>query len=215
MYAGVFCPPGLQRRIESIWSNDGPGFYEDLLDRPENQKIHRFFREINAFYKKTPALWEIDFDWEGFEWLVSDDNSDNVVVFLRRDKKGTNLLCAINFSPNVYEDYRFGCPPVKEFVEVFNTDEPAYGGTGVKNDAPCKVSWKPSHDKECSVSIKIPPLGAVFLVGQGKLRAKPQRKKVAVEKVGTEKKAAPKSSTKDGKTVKRVSSRKKASSASE
>ena len=136
-------------------------------------------------------------------------------MFLRKDQDENLLLCAINFSPNTYEDYRFGCPPVKEFVEVFNTDEPAYGGTGVKNDTPCKVSWKPSHDKECSVSIKIPPLGAVFLVGQGKLRAKPQRKKVAVEKAGTEKKAAPKSSAKDGKTVKRVSSRKKASSASE
>ena len=58
-------------------------------------------------------LWEIDFDWEGFQWLVSDDNHNNVVVFLRRDKTGNELVCAINFSPNTYEDYRFGCPPVR------------------------------------------------------------------------------------------------------
>ena len=48
-----------------------------LLENEENQKIHRFFKEANDFYKKEPALWEIDFDWEGFEWLVVDDNHNN------------------------------------------------------------------------------------------------------------------------------------------
>ena len=81
-----------------------------LLDRPENQKLRKFFREINAFYKKTAALWEVDFDWAGFEWLVPDDNHNNVVVFLRKDQKGRDLLCAVNFSPNTYENYRMASP---------------------------------------------------------------------------------------------------------
>ncbi len=205
---------GVELGTEKEW-NSSKSLDWELLDNEDNRQLYQYIKDANRFYLEQRPLWEVDFDWQGFEWLVPDDNHNNVVVFLRKDQDENLLLCAINFSPNTYEDYRFGCPPVKEFVEVFNTDEPAYGGTGVKNDTPCKVSWKPSHDKECSVSIKIPPLGAVFLVGQGKLRAKPQRKKVAVEKAGTEKKAAPKSSAKDGKTVKRVSSRKKASSASE
>ena len=205
---------GVELGTEKEW-NSSKSLDWELLDNEDNRQLYQYIKDANRFYLEQRPLWEVDFDWQGFEWLVPDDNHNNVVVFLRKDQDENLLLCAINFSPNTYEDYRYGCPPVKEFVEVFNTDEPAYGGTGVKNDTPCKVSWKPSHDKECSVSIKIPPLGAVFLVGQGKLRAKPQRKKVVVEKAETEKKAAPKSSAKDGKTVKRVSSRKKASSASE
>ena len=98
------------------------------------------------------------------------------MVFLRRDREGKTLVCAVNFSPNAYEDYRFGCPPFKEFVEVFNTDAAVYGGSGVTNAQPAKVSWKASHGKESSVSIRIPPMGAVFLEGTGKLRAKPKPK---------------------------------------
>ena len=205
---------GVELGTEKEWAFDKSLDWE-LLEQEPNRQLHQYIKDINRFYLEQSPLWEIDFDWEGFQWLVSDDNHNNVVVFLRRDKTGNELICAINFSPNTYEDYRFGCPPVKEFVEVFNTDEPAYGGTGVKNAVPCRVSWKPSHGKECSVSIKIPPLGAVFLTGQGKLRAKPQRKKAAVEKAGTAKKAAAKAPAKGGKAVKRVASRKKASPASE
>ena len=188
---------GVELGTEEEWA-----FYKELnwklLENKDNQQIHDFFKAINKFYLETPALWEIDFDWEGFEWLVSDDNSDNVVVFLRRDKKGTNLLCAINFSPNVYEDYRFGCPPVKEWREVFNTDDPAYGGSGVSNSTPAQVEWVESHDKESSVSIRIPPLGAVFMVGEGKMRPKP-KKKTAKAKEGSEK-GAPKAAVRKTKS---------------
>ena len=138
-----------------------------LLDRPENQKIHRFFREINAFYKKTPALWEIDFDWEGFEWLVPDDNHNNVVVFLRKDRKGRDLMCAVNFSPNTYTDYRMGVPPHRRYVPVFNTDDPAYGGEGFGDSGAVAVEAVPSHGKEYSAAIRIPAFGAVFLRGEG------------------------------------------------
>ena len=188
---------GVELGTEEEWA-----FYKELnwklLENKDNRQIHEFFKAINKFYLETPALWEIDFDWEGFEWLVSDDNSDNVVVFLRRDKKGTNLLCAINFSPNVYEDYRFGCPPVKEWREVFNTDDPAYGGSGVSNSTPAQVEWVESHDKESSVSIRIPPLGAVFMVGEGKMRPKP-KKKTAKAGEGAEK-AAPKATVRKAKS---------------
>ena len=151
-----------------------------LLEKEDNQKIHRFFKEINAFYKKEPALWEIDFSWEGFEWLVPDDNHNNVVVFLRKDKKGRDLLCAVNFSPNTYVDYRMGVPNHRRYVPVFNTDDPAYGGDGFGDTAPVPVEAKPSHGKDHSVAIRIPAFGAVFLRGEGKL-PEPRRKKQAKE----------------------------------
>ena len=151
-----------------------------LLDKPDNQKLHRFFKEINAFYKKEKALWEIDFSWEGFEWLVPDDNHNNVVVFLRKDKKGRDLMCAVNFSPNTYVDYRIGVPNHRRYVPVFNTDDPAYGGDGFGDTEPVKVEAIPSHGKEYSAAIRIPSFGAVFLRGEGTL-PKPRRKKEAKE----------------------------------
>ena len=169
---------GVELGTEKEWAYDRQLNWE-LLENEPNRQIHQYFKDINQFYQKESALWEVDFDWQGFQWLVPDDNSNNVVVFLRRDKAGNELLCAINFSPNTYEDYRFGCPPVKEYVEVFNSDDPKYGGAGVGNAAPCKVSWEPSHGQETSVAIRIPPFGAVFLKGEGKIRAKPKKKEAA------------------------------------
>lgn len=138
-----------------------------LLESEENRKTHKFFRDINAFYQKEAALWEIDFSWEGFEWLVPDDNHNNVVVFLRRDKKGRDLMCAVNFSPNTYENYRMGVPAHRKYTPVFNTDDPAYGGDGFGDREPVIVEAIPSHGKEHSAAIKIPAFGAVFLRGEG------------------------------------------------
>ena len=70
---------------------------------------------------------------------MPDDNHNNVVVFLRRDKKGRDLMCAVNFSPNTYTDYRMGVPPHRRYVPVFNTDDPAYGGDGFGDTAAVAV----------------------------------------------------------------------------
>ncbi len=171
------------------------GLYWDLLQQEPNAQVHRFIRDMNHFYLEQPALWEIDYDWQGFQWLVSDDNHNNVVIFLRRDKRGDELICAINFSPNAYEGYRFGCPPYKELREVMNSDAPEYGGSGVCNRENAPVSWEPSHGMESSAAIRIPPLGAVFLKGEGKLKPKPKKRAAKAKDVkvaGDAGKAAPK-----------------------
>ena len=151
-----------------------------LLENEENRQLRAFFRDANAFYKKTPALWEIDFSWEGFEWLVPDDNHNNVVVFLRRDRKGRDLLCAVNFSPNPYENYRMGVPAHRKYLPVFNTDDTAYGGDGFGDTEAVPVEDIPSHGREQSAAIRIPAFGAVFLRGEGKF-PRPRTKKQAKE----------------------------------
>ena len=151
-----------------------------LLDNEGNRQLHQFFRDANAFYQKTPALWEIDFSWEGFEWLVPDDNHNNVVVFLRKDQKGRDLLCAVNFSPNTYENYRMGVPAHRKYLPVFNTDDTAYGGDGFGDTEAVPVEAIPSHGREHSAAIRIPAFGAVFLRGEGKF-PKPRTKKQAKE----------------------------------
>ena len=139
-----------------------------LLDQNEiNRQTLHFFKKANAFYNAQPALWEIDFDWAGFEWLVPDDNHNNVVVFLRKDKAGKDLLCAVNFSPNAYAGYRVGVPDHRQYVPVFNTDAPEFGGGGFGDAKPVPVHKKPSHGREHSIDLQIPPFGAVFLRGVG------------------------------------------------
>ena len=139
-----------------------------LLENEKNRQLHRFFKDINAFYLSQSPLWDIDFSWEGFEWLVPDDNHNNVVVFLRRDREGRALIAAVNFSPVGQGEYRFGVPPKKTYREVFSTDLPEYGGTGDwRNEGELLTESIPSHGKPCSLCVTIPPLGAVFFAGKG------------------------------------------------
>ena len=150
-----------------------------LLEQEQHRKMQDFFRAINRFYLSEPTLWQIDFSWEGFEWLVPDDNQNNVVVFVRRDRRGRELLCAVNFSPNSYVGYRFGVPPRRVYHEVFNTDDALYGGSGMNhNSEPIHTERIPSHGKEQSIAVKLPPFGAVFLRGEGKLARKKQKEEI-------------------------------------
>ena len=139
-----------------------------LLENRENQQMQRFFKEINRFYLSQSPLWDIDFSWEGFEWLVADDNHNNVVVFLRRDREGRALIAAVNFSPVGQGEYRFGVPPKKHYREVFTTDRAEYGGTGDwRNGEELETESIPSHGRPCSLRVSIPPLGAAFFAGEG------------------------------------------------
>ena len=149
-----------------------------LLDQERNRQVRDFFREANRFYRRTAALWEIDFDWAGFEWLVADDNHNNVAVFLRRDKRGRELLCAVNFSPNAYQGYRVGVTAREEFVPVLNSDDVRFGGSGFGDTEPVAVERVPSHGREQSLCIRIPPFGGVFYQGRGRL---PQGKRKGAE----------------------------------
>ena len=180
---------GVELGTEAEWA-----FYKELdwnlLENEENRQLHDFIREANAFYHKQSPLWEIDFDWQGFEWLVSDDNCNNVAVFLRRDQSGRTLIAAVNFSPLPYENYRFGVPPCRELREVFNSDEERFGGSGVRNAEPVPVEWIDSHGRENSAAIRIPPLGAVFFECSGKVRARPKPEAAKPVKKSAVKKSA-------------------------
>ena len=128
-----------------------------------------------------------------------DDNHNNVVVFLRKDKKGRDLLCAINFSPNTYEGYRIGVPAHKQYTPAFNTDAAEYGGDGFGDKKPVPVEAIESHGKDCSAAIRIPAFGAVFLRGEGTF---PKPKAAKAVKAPKAVRAAEKTAKAAGKTVK-------------
>ena len=142
-----------------------------LLDRDDCGRTHACIQALNRFYKKSRPLWENDRDWNGFQWLVADDNHNNVLAFLRRDNKGHELICVVNFSPEAHEGYRFGVPGKLFYEEVFNTDDAAWGGSGVCNTGPIPVEDIPSHGRDKSIALRVPPLGAVFLQGRVRRRS--------------------------------------------
>ena len=106
------------------WDSDGQlDWY--LLDQEDNRKTTDFFRELNPFYPEKPALWEIDFDWDGFEWLVADDNHNNVVVFLRKDKSGGRAGVRRQLLPQHLRGLPLRRAAHAVCWQVFNTDDPA------------------------------------------------------------------------------------------
>ena len=143
-----------------------------LLDDPACRATHECIRQLNRLYRRNRSLWENDRDWDGFEWLVADDNRNNVLVFLRRDRKGHELICAVNFAPVPWENYRFGVPERASYEEIFNTDDTQWGGSGVCAAGPIPVEPVPSHGRQQSIALTIPPLGAVILRGHGKRKRK-------------------------------------------
>ena len=141
-----------------------------LLDEEEDcRQTHECIRALNKFYKAHRALWENDRDWDGFQWLVADDNYNNVLVFRRTDRSGKSLIAVINFSPVAVDGYRFGVPPKARYEEVFNTDDARWGGSGVTNPEPIETEFIPAHQQAQSIAVRVPPLGAVLLQGKGKL----------------------------------------------
>ncbi len=141
-----------------------------LLDEEDDcRQTHECIRALNKFYKAHRALWENDRDWDGFQWLVADDNYNNVLVFRRTDRSSKSLIAVINFSPVAVEGYRFGVPPKARYEEVFNTDDARWGGSGVTNPEPIETEFIPAHQQAQSIAVRVPPLGAVLLQGKGKL----------------------------------------------
>lgn len=133
---------------------------------PENeeaQQLQRFFRDINGFYLKEPSLWELDDSWDGFEWLVSDDRENSTAAFLRKDRAGRSLLCAVNFSPRDLEAYPIGVPHSGRWTPAFSTDRSAYGGRDFCDTAPVAAKAVPRQGRPYSIHIRIPAFGAVFL----------------------------------------------------
>lgn len=104
-----------------------------LLDFPYHQGIQNLVKELNAFYKKQNALWERDFDYQGFEWVDFADEQNSIISYLRKGAKG-QLLCFHNFTPTYHPSYFVRLANVAKIKEVFNSDDQIYGGSDKKNN---------------------------------------------------------------------------------
>ena len=129
---------------------------------PLHRKMREFVKNLNLYYRDCKALYEIDYSWDGFEWLVVDDNYHNLLAFSRYSKNGESLTCIINFSGVELTQYQIGVDEGKYRI-VLNTDEIRFGGTGKLRKKVFSTS-KASGSKRFSIQIDIPRLTCIYLI---------------------------------------------------
>jgi len=126
-----------------------------LLEYQNHKDLQDYVKSLNKFYLKTPELWQQDTTYNGFRWIVVDDNRNNTIAFQRISKSGSYIICIINFSPVPLNNYRMGVP---EFVKY----KTAFSG-GLQNKTKYPPIFGQSHGFEQYINIDIPANGAVFL----------------------------------------------------
>ena len=129
-----------------------------LLDFPSHALTFDFVRTLNDFYRRNSALWQCDGGFEGFRWHVVDDNTQNVIVYERMNKKGASVVAVINFSPVEYKNYRFGADKGTYTVKLSSY----LGGFDCE-----KVKYRaekiPSHGFDYSLVMDVKPMSGVYL----------------------------------------------------
>ena len=133
-----------------------------LKSYPNHKKLSLAVKELNELYKTTPALYEIEDSWDGFEWLAADDNDRNFLAYQRKDKAGNTIVVMINFSGEDYYGYRLGLPKGK-YKLIFNSDSVRYGGSGKMKKYIFYTEKAYSHGREHSISFDLPKLTCVYL----------------------------------------------------
>ncbi len=139
-----------------------------LLDYEAHAKYQRYIADLNHLYLATPALWELDDSWDGFRWIDPDNRNHSLLSYRRMDKKGREVVVIINFTPVAREDYLIGVPATGAYEEIFNSDDEAYGGSGVVNSGLLFVQSRPCNHLPNSLSLRIPPLGMMILQSKEK-----------------------------------------------
>jgi len=153
-----------------------------LLSLPGHAGLQRLISDLNALYKKHPALHELDDDPAGFRWIDANDSSQSVASFIRYAKdaggeqespEGEHVVFVGNFTPVPRHGYRVGVPRDCAYLEVLNTDATEYGGSGMGNLGRVEVEEVPSHGFKRSIALTLPPLAVVWLIPAEEKKAEP------------------------------------------
>ena len=207
-----------------------PGVKMTAPDGDVGPEMRAYLHDLNELYRNHPALYAMDGNSDGFEWIQFTSYDENVVAFLRKTEKPEETILAVcNFSPVSYDSYRVGVPFAGKYKEIFNSDSEKFGGQGVVNARAKAAIHMECDNREFSLKLKLPAYGvAVF----GCTPEKGDVKKNSVKK-GNVKKTVGKSrgkrmdkakmkvveksvAVKDAvKVVKRVASRRKGASGAE
>ncbi|NEO26385.1 MAG: 1,4-alpha-glucan branching enzyme, partial [Kamptonema sp. SIO4C4] len=135
-----------------------------LLQYEPHKQLKLFFQDLNALYLREPALYEKDYEEEGFEWIDCSDNRHSVIAYIRRSNDPGNFLIVVcNFTPQPHSHYRVGVPELGFYTEIFNSDARQYGGSNMGNlGGKWGEEWS-YHNMPYSLDLCLPPLGALIL----------------------------------------------------
>lgn len=146
---------------EREWNHD-QSLDWDLLNHPEHRGIQRLLRDLNHLYRELPALHEQDCEPSGFQWQIADDSARSVFAWLRRGRGAADIcLVVVNFTPQVWHDYRVPVPRRGVWRERLNTDSAHYGGSNVGNAGLTRTQDGAAGPE---LSLELPPLAALYFV---------------------------------------------------
>jgi 1,4-alpha-glucan branching enzyme len=134
-----------------------------LLDQEPHRGLSHWVDDLNDLYRSNPALYELDFSHEGFEWIDFHDEAQSIISFIRRSRTGQQMIIVCNFTPIPREGYRIGVSEEGEYHELLNSDSVFYGGSNVGNRGYIHSERIPAHHRPFSLSLTLPPLGILFL----------------------------------------------------
>lgn len=155
------------------WKYDDSLDWHLVSDYPMHKKMQDFNRDLNKFYLEHNSLWQVDCDWEGFQWIDCNDMDHSIISFIRYNEKRkyfSIVLC--NFTPEVHYDYPIGVPCNGIYREVLNSDSEKYGGSGVLNSGDIISKDIPLHGFNQSIKLTIPPLATIILDLKEKIEVK-------------------------------------------
>jgi 1,4-alpha-glucan branching enzyme len=139
-----------------------------LLQYLPHSGLRQWVADLNEFYRSQPALYQLDFEGAGFEWIDCNDIEHSVVSFIRKGRSPDDVVLVVcNFTPAPLTKYRIGVPQPGRWVELLNSDAKKYYGSGQGNRRALTAAKIPMHGRPHSISLTLPPLGAVFLKQTG------------------------------------------------
>jgi 1,4-alpha-glucan branching enzyme len=151
-----------------------------LLEFDIHRKFQTFCGALNELYKSQPALYEVDFQGWGFEWIDFHDSENSIISFIRyglRREEFVVMVC--NFTPAPHKDYRIGVPEPGEYLEIFNSDAEIFGGSNMGNGGRVIAEATASHGRPASLRLTIPPLGVMVFKPARPLPPLPQTEQTA------------------------------------
>ena len=137
-----------------------------LLDYLPHSTLQRWVEDLNKAYRDIPALHELDFSPDGFEWIDCNDTETSVVSLIRKSRSDEIVLVALNHTPMPRHNYMLGVPRAGHWREILNSDATIYGGSGQGNMGGVDAFPIPLHGRKWSVTLTLPPLGAVFMLSE-------------------------------------------------
>ena len=156
-----------------------PGVKMTAPDKECTEEMKAYIHDLNAMYRSCPALYAMDGNSDGFEWIQFTNYDENIVVFLRKtEKMEETLLIVCNFSPVSYDSYQVGVPFAGKYKEIFNSDNGKYGGLGVVNTRAKNAVHAECDNRENSLKMKLPAYGVTVF------SCTPEKKVSSVKRVG-------------------------------